>query len=132
MANSSAGSWNRVWIWKLVQPRRAYSTAIRPDPISPVPLISSGCAADLPARLCGPEGGEQAEVAVAQIRAAIGDASDSVELTVGVEEAIRVDQKVRSAGLMNLAEQSELEVIVVKAVEELEPEATPSRARRPG
>ena len=51
---------------------------------------------DLARGLRRPQGGEQAEVAVAQVGAAVGDPALALEVPVGIEEAIGIDQEVRA------------------------------------
>ena len=61
--------------------------------ISPVALISRGSPPISP-RACAAQGGQHAQVAVAQVGTAVGDALNSLEHPLGIEEAVGIDQEV--------------------------------------
>ena len=114
-----------------MHPRKAYSTAIRPELMSPV-------AADLQRRpvdgsrvsCASLQGGQQAQVAVAQVGSAVGDAAFALEDAIGVEQPIGVDDEIgRVAALRTTSASIALEVVVVEAVEELEPDSKLIRGR---
>ena len=108
-----------------MQPRSAYSTAIRPELMSPVALISSGRPANRRPRACAARKAESsAEVPVAQVGAAVGDAALALELAIGIEEAVGIDEEVGpvAAIVKTSASMRQLEVVVVEAVEQLEPD----------
>ena len=98
-----------------MQPRRAYSTAIRPELISPVPLSSRGSRRISPRSWPCAQPGEQAQVAVAQVGSAVGDAADAVEDASGIEQAVGIDQEIGPAAAVDLGQHGELEGLVIQA-----------------
>ena len=67
---------------------------------------------------------EQTEVPVAEVGTAVGHSALALEDTIGIEEAIGIDEIIRSGFAMDLGQHRPLEVVVVEAVEQLEPDPT--------
>src|SRR6185312_9189654 len=78
---------------------------------------------DLASGLPGPQPRQQAEVPIAEVRASIRDTELPLELAIGIEEAIRIDQEIGLRFAVHRREHRQLEVIVLEAVEQLEPES---------
>ena len=69
------------------------------------------------------EGREHPQVAVAQVRPAVGDSLVPVEYAVGIKKAVSVDQVVRPIRVVDWREHGELELVVVEAIEQLQAHA---------
>ena len=90
--------------------------------MSPVALISSGGLPISPRCLSRAQAGQQSEVPVAQVGPAVSHSALALEHTIGIEEAIGVDEIIRAGLAMDFGQHRQLERVVVEAVEQLEPD----------
>src|SRR5581483_1349671 len=93
--------------------------------------ISRGTEGDRPRAAHGDKAFEDGEVAVAEVRAAVGDAHLIFEAFVRIEEAVGVNEIVGAAivlrGAVDLAQHLQLEIVFKEGVEDLEADANFAR-----
>ena len=74
------------------------------------------------------EAREETEIPIAQVGSSVRHSALALEDPIGIEEAIGVDEIIRSGFAMDFGQHRQLKVVVVEAVEQLETD--PDTARR--